>query len=376
MGTTNFGTQSRFVAYKSSVDSSNVNDRVLNTLPRGIYSGCYLTKVSDTSVSISAGEFEIGDVSHQVRIQTTAAQAITVGTGTPYLVLRWAYAASTTNYMDMLVVSAPSTNDLTIGKCIFSGSTLTGFSYSERSNPAVLSKYLLVEPTETTSMYVRIRTGQISNGSATIDVVDQISPLFSTAGLTAGQSRIDVIVTSTTGVISVIAGTAATTGSQLAPDYSSNLALAEVTIAYGTTTIVSTNIRNVANAQPTGIAYKTYVDARTTRTVVFTQAYTLSAGSIPFQIRFPLAGTITGVYGYVSSAPTGASLICDVNVASTSIWNNGANRLTFTASSTTASQTTINNAAITAGQLVTVDIDQVGSIVAGDNLTININVTV
>ena len=371
MGNTNFGTQKINVNYFDPVDDVVVNDRLLGLQPRGIYSGGYLTKVNDTTVTISPLACEIGDADHQLRISTSASQNITVSTTLTYVVLRWVYSEVVDNYMDMLAVSSPSTNDLVIGKCSFSGATLQGFDYTLRTNPIILSKNLLIESTETPSMYVRVRGGKISNGSGVIDVVDQISPIFTAP---VSNSRIDAIVCDSTGVISIIQGNAAVTPN--APDYAGKLGLAEVTLTSSSTTITNSMIRNVANANPAGAAYKAYVDARTIKTIVFTNAYAMIVGSSPFKIRFPMAGTITGVYGYVGTAPTGANAIIDINVDGTSIWNSGANRFTIMAGNTSANQTTINNPTITAGQVVTMDIDQIGSSVAGSDLTININVAV
>lgn len=241
--------QTILVDYQDSVNSNEVNDRLLHLASRGIYSGGYLTKVSDTSVSLSTLICEIGDANHQVRATTTATNTITVGVATSYVILRWAYVGAPSTAMTITAVSSPSANDLIVGKCIFAGSTLTGFDYSLRSNPNIFNKFLLVEPTETASMILRVRAGQISYGSSTISIVDQVTGTFIAP---SANPRIDVITLDTSGTVSIITGTEAATPS--APDYQNKIALAEITLTVGMTTITASAIKNVQNAvRATGV---------------------------------------------------------------------------------------------------------------------------
>jgi hypothetical protein len=74
----------------------------------------------------------------------------------------------------------------------------------------------------------------------------------------------------------------------------------------------------------------------------------------------------------VNTAPTGASLIVDVNKNGTTIYTTQGARPTIAASSFTA---TGNSPAVTtfvAGDYLTVDVDQIGSTVAGSDLTVTI----
>ena len=249
--TVNFGNQSENVKYHSSADSSNVNNRLLNIMPRGIYEGGYLTRVNDGQVTLSTLWCEIGDNSYQLRIQTTTTVSITTITPSlPYVVLRWNYYAQTNNYMEVACVASPSINELIVGKGVYTGSTLsTIFDYSQRSNPIEFAHNLLVQPTQVASTSIQVRGGLISFGTTTAKVNDIVVDLSSDiSSLIAGQSRIDVIVSDSTGAISVLTGVAATTGSQLVPSYGLSLALAEVTLVYGQTTITSTSIKVVSNA--------------------------------------------------------------------------------------------------------------------------------
>jgi hypothetical protein len=87
--------------------------------------------------------------------------------------------------------------------------------------------------------------------------------------------------------------------------------------------------------------------------------------------RFPFAATIVGVSLAVSTAPTGSSIICDVNKNGTTIFTTQANRPTILAGAfnTATEVTNMNITSIAAGDYLTLDIDQVGSTVSGSNLS-------
>lgn len=71
------------------------------------------------------------------------------------------------------------------------------------------------------------------------------------------------------------------------------------------------------------------------------------------------------------TAPTGAALITDVNVAGTSLWaTTQANRPTIAAAATSGTGTAFDTTTLTAGDVLTLDIDQVGSTVAGGQATL------
>ena len=75
---------------------------------------------------------------------------------------------------------------------------------------------------------------------------------------------------------------------------------------------------------------------------------------------------ITRARLYVNTAPTGADLICDVNKNGTSIWNSTpANRVKVVAGQNAGTQTSFDITTLSADDIFTVDIDQVGSTVSG-----------
>lgn len=108
--------------------------------------------------------------------------------------------------------------------------------------------------------------------------------------------------------------------------------------------------------------------------VVFSQAGTLSMGSGSFKLPFTLDAEIISVQLAVGTSPTGADLIVDVNKNGTTIFTTQANRPTVPDGDANGvgAEATPDVTAIAEGDYLTVDIDQVGSTVAGENLTVSI----
>lgn len=82
------------------------------------------------------------------------------------------------------------------------------------------------------------------------------------------------------------------------------------------------------------------------------------------------SGLIVAVKAYLDTPATGASLIVDVNKNGTTIYGTAGNRPTFAASSNTP---TIGAHSVTTyadGDRLSIDIDQIGSTVAGSDLTV------
>ena len=92
-----------------------------------------------------------------------------------------------------------------------------------------------------------------------------------------------------------------------------------------------------------------------------TAVTTLTANS-GTRLYFPYSAVIQGITVSAGTAPTGASLIVDVNKNGTTIFTTQGNRPTLTAGSNVSSEVTnmdINT--ITAGDYLTVDVDQIGA---------------
>jgi hypothetical protein len=86
--------------------------------------------------------------------------------------------------------------------------------------------------------------------------------------------------------------------------------------------------------------------------------------------------TIVEVQAAIKTAPTGANIILDVETSAdgsswSSIWTAG-NRLNIVAGAKLANTTVIDTPTITKGHVMRVNIDQIGSTIAGSDLTVNV----
>lgn len=97
----------------------------------------------------------------------------------------------------------------------------------------------------------------------------------------------------------------------------------------------------------------------------------LTIGTAKLTFRMPFAFELSAVVVTVTTAPTGATLIVDINEGGTSIFST---RPTIDAGEFTTADAdvpaVISDAALASGAAITVDIDQVGSVVAGAGLKV------
>lgn len=103
----------------------------------------------------------------------------------------------------------------------------------------------------------------------------------------------------------------------------------------------------------------------------------LTTGTAKVTFRMPYAFTVTDVRASVTTAPTGATLLTiDVNESGTSILST---KLTFDAGETTtvtaATARVISDASLANDAVITIDIDTVGSTIAGAGLKVAISGT-
>lgn len=97
----------------------------------------------------------------------------------------------------------------------------------------------------------------------------------------------------------------------------------------------------------------------------------LTVGPGELRFRFPFAATLIGTTAAVNTAPTGADIILDVNKNGSTIYTTAANRPRIVAGTfATTTEPTPDVTTIVAGDYLQVDIDQVGSGVAGEDLTV------
>ena len=141
------------------------------------------------------------------------------------------------------------------------------------------------------------------------------------------------------------------------------------------TTLASACAVGATPTTDSGVANKGYVDDTATKTIVWIiqggQAVDTELSGRPY---IDVDGTITNARAYAKTAPTGAALLFDINMNGATIWSTQTNRLTIAAGANSGTTTTFNTTAITSGSYFTLDVDQVGSTVAGSDITIALTI--
>jgi hypothetical protein len=109
-----------------------------------------------------------------------------------------------------------------------------------------------------------------------------------------------------------------------------------------------------------------------TKSIAFYIDDVLKVETNTMSIIAPIALTVAGVRLAVDATPVGADLIIDLNINGTTAYTMQANRPTIAAGNTSAIATLPDITSIAAGDKISLDIDQIGSTTAGENLAITI----
>lgn len=109
------------------------------------------------------------------------------------------------------------------------------------------------------------------------------------------------------------------------------------------------------------------------QTFVFSKSGALTVATGTIRQYVDEGYIIDQVRASVGTAPTGAALIVDVKKNGTTIFTTSTRRPSITATTFTATNgTPIEVNSLAAGDYLTVDIAQIGSTVAGSDLTVNV----
>lgn len=110
---------------------------------------------------------------------------------------------------------------------------------------------------------------------------------------------------------------------------------------------------------------------KTTRAFVFSSAGAQTVKTGVSKVPLLGTGTIVAVKGYLNTAPTGATTFkVDVNKNGTTIYGTQANQPTWTASANAATVGAHSVTTFADGDVLSVDVDAVGSTVAGSDLVV------
>jgi len=103
------------------------------------------------------------------------------------------------------------------------------------------------------------------------------------------------------------------------------------------------------------------------------QTGTITTGNAKLAFRMPFAMTLTSAVFTVNAAPTGATIIVDINEAASTIFSTKPTiDINEFSTATAATPAVISDAALAEGALIEVDIDQVGSTIAGTMLYVTL----
>lgn len=132
---------------------------------------------------------------------------------------------------------------------------------------------------------------------------------------------------------------------------------------------------------PTGTSGTTVALGNHSHTLTFSLTSFFKTGTLTVTTgtqRLPIDGTYTivGTRLMAGTAPTGSALIVDINKNGTTIYSTQGNRPTIADGANAGGPgTTPDVTALAAGDYLTVDIDQIGSSVAGADLTVSVIVS-
>lgn len=166
----------------------------------------------------------------------------------------------------------------------------------------------------------------------------------------------------------------------LVSDLAAKEAVANKGVASGYASLDATTKVPIAQI-PTGTTGSTVALGNHTHTATFTLSAFSRQGILSVStgtLRLPVEGsyTIVGVRLMVGTAPTGQALIVDVNKNGATIYTTQSNRPTIAAGSNSGGPgATPDVTSLVAGDYLTVDIDQIGTTVAGSDLVVSVIVT-
>ena len=134
-----------------------------------------------------------------------------------------------------------------------------------------------------------------------------------------------------------------------------------------------TGVQGLTGLGTTGLQGVTGVPA--IHQTIFSMEGALTVVSNPLRIynASGISRTISKVFIAVNTAPTGATAIAvDIHMDGTTIFTTQSNRPTITASNFTGVTTTIEVPTWADGSYLTMNVDAIGSTIAGSNLTVHV----
>jgi hypothetical protein len=273
----NYGNQVITFSFHQEARSRGFNQGFCDILPYGVYTGGVLTRINENVIQI--GELTVIVRSNEEdkvapRIETTEAQNLIVASNKPYVVLRFGWADSDSNFMDIRAVGWSTDPlevdedklwplDIILGKIQFVDDS--GGPVIDPDNPFDLSRRKDVFLKETESAYSQFRVSASEVNQKKVYVsggwVNTSKGRFIISGGdypedgipdTTAQSRTDLIVINALGEVELIQGTPGAAHPAPAPKYKTYKVCAEIRRGPNRTDIKGSDIVQLIDASRQG----------------------------------------------------------------------------------------------------------------------------
>jgi hypothetical protein len=247
----NRGNQTLIWDFHQEARARGFNQMFCDILPYGVYTGGELTRLNDNLIQI--GEMNVVIRSNEtdqvaLKIATMEVQELAVGYTKPYIVLRFGWADTDNNFMDMLAVGWSTDPfetdegklwpfDIILGKVQFIGSS----GIIDPDNPFDLSRRKDVFLKDAENVYAQFRVsaseinpkrvyvsgGQVNTSKARFVIPGGNYPSTDIPD-TTDKSRTDLIVVDALGQIQLIKGTPSVSNPAPSPKYGTYKVCAEI----------------------------------------------------------------------------------------------------------------------------------------------------
>ncbi len=216
---------------------------------------------------------------------------------------------------------------------------------------------------------INLGTGGVSGSTTSLTIFASGSGRTQNMSVYGGITIWDTL--GSTSVVLTQAGAATFSGKVTTP--ASTTSATSLNIPHGTEPSAPNNgdVWTTTNGAYTRISSVT--KSLTEIAIPFYQAGTLTTGTGKARFYIEKTSRVVSVRASCSTAPTGDSVIVDVNKNGTTIFTTQGNRPTIAASgNTSGSVTNMDVTSLAAGDYITIDIDQIGSTAAGADLTVTV----
>jgi uncharacterized protein YciU (UPF0263 family) len=273
----NYGNQVLVFSFHQEARSKGFNQGFCDILPYGVYTGGGLTRLNDGLVQI--GELTVVIRSNEedkiaLRVETTEIQDLSVDPSKPYVVLRFGWADSDNNFMDMRAVGWSTDPleededklwplDIILGKVQFTdipGSQIidpaTPFDFSRRKDvflkeaESVYAQFR-VSVSETNPKRVYVSGGSLNTSKGRFTVAGGEYPSFDIPD-TSAQARTDLIVIDAFGQVKLITGNPSAANPAPAPKYETYKVCAEIRRGPDRTDVKGSDIHQLSDSSRRG----------------------------------------------------------------------------------------------------------------------------